>query len=706
MKVLLCGHRSFAARGLLAALRNAGHDVTCFSRGPLGRQGNVVTGPIDGIAENPCLTGPFDTVVNYILLKDEPPAANVAFVERLIRLCTDAGVRHLVHLSSISSYAASVTHVTEDAPTEEVPERKGPYGSLKVATDHAILKGLPQGMKLSLVRPGFVLGPGLVNPIVGTAARLPWNRLLLIGNARSTIPIVARDTVNEAIVRLVGDPPEAPREVVLLAAPNSPTRRDFLDACCSRLGAGRGVTTLPVPAWYVIAVGAECAARVLGQGQMKPYSKLVGRLPNQTFDATRSAERLKMDLATDWPSLLTRSMDAQDPAIPIPQPPAGPIRLTAGRVSFIGFGRIVRQKHLPSLRKHGFAGEICAYDLHPADDVDGVPVRALTSTNRPFDSDLTIVATPGPAHVDAIEHLASAGGPVLVEKPLAYQPEDLAAWLRFAAARDAPVFVCHNYRYKENVLRMMAHLRAYNPGRLRHVTLSFRSPPVANDSATWLRNERRARTLLMDYALHFVDIACMFGAEPWRVDTARHELNQNGETSVIEAHLSGTYSVNLLLRQGFGPRATRVTFEFENHTTNLGFFPDTFTAKMADDNPWQYKEEARSSRKATVRKVLDKLTSRDADQSHARVIAGAAQADGTGIADLRVERLAPFYEVLFDLAERVYGDGSNDDSHRSRSTSPTTADVSVSPTADERPVVAVDPEAGEAAAARSGQARG
>src|SRR5437868_12837631 len=98
MKVLLLGHRSFVAQGLPEALKAAGHDVTCFSRGPIERRDGVVTGPIDRMWENPHLSDGFDTVVNYIVLKDDGVETNVAFIEALLRFCRERNGPHLIHM--------------------------------------------------------------------------------------------------------------------------------------------------------------------------------------------------------------------------------------------------------------------------------------------------------------------------------------------------------------------------------------------------------------------------------------------------------------------------------------------------------------------------------------------------------------------------------------------------------------------------------
>jgi nucleoside-diphosphate-sugar epimerase len=638
---------------LISSLERAGHQVTAFSRGPVATSDNVVTGPVDQIHDNPHLDQPFDTVINYIVLKDETVEPNVLFMESLLEFCRRRAIKHLIHISSISSYKASETNVTEDAADETEPTKKGPYGALKVAQDQCVIKGTPAGTAVTLVRPGFVLGSGLMNPIIGTAARLPWNKLLVIGNARSEIPVTTRELVNEAVTKLVSSPPTTQREVVMLASPDSPTRHEFLQACCKLLGTSTGVTQAPVPIWWMVAVGSEVAARMLGQGKLKPFSKLAARLPKLRFNPAKSMQRLGMDLRCDWEKTLQESLDGQERNFELPYRATNlPAQCKAANITFLGFGRIVRQKHLPALKKMNFTGNVRACDLRAA-EVDGVQVEAIEGATM-GKADLFVVASPGPAHVKAIEPLREAEGPVLIEKPLCYGPEELESFKAFAASRSTPVYVCHNYRYKSNVAQMMAFLQRYNPGRLRHASVDFQSPPVAADSAAWMRNERRARTLLLDYSLHFMDLACMFGTDRWSLDGVRHTINPSGETNLIEGRLTGPYSVSFLLRQGFAPRRARVVFDFQNYSVMLRFFPDTFVPYLSDDNGSLYKMEAKASRRATVTKIADKILNRDSDLSHASVIAAAASG-GPNLESITIPKLTAFYQVLFEIERSVYG---------------------------------------------------
>ncbi len=654
LRVLVCGHRSFAASGLVERLRAAGHDALGFTRGPVGRNGVEVTGPVDRLHENPHLPGPVDAVVNYVLLKDEDIARNVVFLDSLLEFCRTRHVRHLVHISSISSVRATVTRVTEESPTEENPARKGAYGSLKVATDLHLLRKAPGDLGLSLVRPGFILGPGLTDPIVGMAARLPDNRLLILGQARNVVPLTTREAVSDAVRRIVEKGPPEGRRTYLLADTNSPTRLEWIRGCCTLIGAGTGAVHAPVALWLTAAAGGAVVSSALRMG-IKPWKIIRGVCRKQRFDSSATARALDMDLSVDWRRELAGSMDNQTPDWRAPHRPVPPGSISARRINILGFGGIVRQKHLPALKRLGFSGAIEAWDVRAgADPKTGQRLHAIGETPL-SDADLHIVASPGPAHREAVPLLRAVAGPILVEKPVSYSAEELDEWLALDASRPGKVFALHNYRFKSNVSAMLAHLERFNAGRLHHVDVTFQSPPVSRD-VPWRRAERRARTLLMDYALHFLDLACMFGTGPWKLGQARHECNRSDQTSLIEGTMvSGTYGVSFLLRQGFMPRRCRLFYTFENYGVSLSFFPDTFVPHQTFDSWTLHRREARRNFRATLGKVADKLSGRDRDPSHAWAI-GAALGHADLAPSIALDRLAAFYRAAFRLAGAVYGD--------------------------------------------------
>ncbi len=653
-KILLCGHTSFSARGLVAKLEAAGHTVVCFGRGPVARNGQVVTGPVDRIDENPHLEEPFDTLVNFLLLKDADVEANVDYVKALARFCDKRCVPHLIHISSISVYKSSPFTLTEESEVEEDPEKKGAYGSLKVATDTWLRQHPVPGTKLTLLRPGFILGEGLVDPIVGSGARLPSNHLLCLGNGSCEMPMFSRDLLHRTVERVLERFSRQGPEIFLLVNPRSPTRREFMQACCEEIGCGAGAIGLPVWLWRLAGAGGELVSRVIGQKQMKVYSKIDSICRYARFDSSRTQDLLGIDYGFDWREKLRSCFEFQDgPVVTPPGPAEGPSKTNIGRIVILGNGRIVKQRHLPSLAKLGLSQRVTRYDVRGYEE-DGQRIHSIDTDPLPKEA-AWIVATPGPVHQGAIGQLASVKGPVLIEKPLCYRSKELNDWLAFAENRIDPVLVCHNYRCKKNVRRMIDLLSRCNPGKLLSVSVLFQSPPVSQETAVWARDEVKARTLLMDYGLHFLDVACQFSGGPWDVKHVRHRRNVHGQTDWIHGAAASEDGCELTfdLRQGFLPRKARVEFVFQNYNAILGFFPDTFYVQMSPESFGHFGQAASDNMRETGWKVWEKLSGRLQDDSHQELFRGFLEAPSDSA--VTVERLEPFYRMLMEIGDRVYG---------------------------------------------------
>jgi nucleoside-diphosphate-sugar epimerase len=654
-KVLLCGHRSFASQGVRARLEEQGHEVLTFSRGPLVREGRQITGPVRELAENPYLDEPFDTVINYIQLHRESVEDNEDYIEGLLRFCGSRKVKHLIHISSCSAYKNKAMFVDENAPVETDPSKKGAYAAVKAAQENVIKRERPKDLKVSIVRPGLILANGMGGFMGGIGIRLPWNSILGLGHADSQLPLVTREAVNASVLELVNNPPEEDVESLLLADTHSPTRKEYIEYCREVMGAGTKIHFFPVPLWLTAAFCAGAVTRLIGKGDFGIYGKASSVCRFQRFDASRSEKRLGIDFSADWKQELYRVFDNQEPNFKIP--PLDPELRSftpARRINYVGFGRIVKMRHLPALKQIGFNGDLKAYDLNAGRDATGIMVHSIENSQLES-ADLTVVCTPGPAHTEAIARLRNVSGPVLVEKPLCYNENEMEQWLNFSRCREHPVMVCHNTRYKANVLRMFAHLRKYNPGKLHHVSAIFQSGPVNKDSAAWLRDERGSRTLLHDYGMHRVDLMCIFGKGKPCLEFCRYELNQQGETSLIEGMARfENHTISFLFRQGLNQRKDRFVFTFQNYSVSLGFYPDTFVPQMADDNFGLSWLETWNALGGTILKARDKLLGTNSDHSHAHVIQAAISNDPDH--QLTVEKLIPIYDLLSQISRVVYGE--------------------------------------------------
>lgn len=228
MKVLICGHRSYAARNFKDKLEKAGHEVWCFSRGTVKESYHVVTGSVMEMDKNPFLKAiSIDIVVNFILLDGQPVEDNLKYIDALCKWCELVGVKRLVHMSSISVLPNSVSQVNEETPIDSNPELKGKYGAVKVAVDNKLLQWEKQsGIQVVLVRPGFITARDKKNALAGIAKILPGGFAVLMGNAKSTLPLIDRDELQRGLQNAIEA--EMPLKVYLMVGNGDNTKVGYL----------------------------------------------------------------------------------------------------------------------------------------------------------------------------------------------------------------------------------------------------------------------------------------------------------------------------------------------------------------------------------------------------------------------------------------------------------------------------------------------
>lgn len=202
-KILILGARSFVASGLLNKLESLGYTVHDFSRGTERRNENHIFGNYADIANNRLLDSTYDAAINFAVLKDKSVSDNVDYIKSLIEFCKTHGVKKLIHFSSIMAYNYQLKEVNENTPIESLAEtyKKG-YGELKIATDQYLLSikdTLP--FETILVRPGYVLADNRACPFI---KKLPLGFCVIKGNKKSKQPIVKREDIHKALLKIIG----------------------------------------------------------------------------------------------------------------------------------------------------------------------------------------------------------------------------------------------------------------------------------------------------------------------------------------------------------------------------------------------------------------------------------------------------------------------------------------------------------------------
>ena len=192
-KILICGATSFVAKGFKELIIQQGFDVDTFGR----KDGSYLE-----IDKNPILADSYEAVVNFAVLKDQSIEDNVSYMKSLVDMCKQKQVKKLIHFSSIMVYSYHLGKLDENSPIDTVANTmmEG-YGKIKIACDeflNSIKQSLP--FEVVMVRPGYVLADNRPAPFI---KRLPCGVSVILGNKKSRQPIVKREDIHLALLKII-----------------------------------------------------------------------------------------------------------------------------------------------------------------------------------------------------------------------------------------------------------------------------------------------------------------------------------------------------------------------------------------------------------------------------------------------------------------------------------------------------------------------
>lgn len=192
-KILICGATSFVAKGFKELLIQQGFDVDTFGR----KDGSYLE-----IDKNPLLADSYEAVVNFAVLKDQNIEDNVSYMKSLVEMCKQKQVKKLIHFSSIMVYSYHLGKLDENSPIDTVANTmmEG-YGKIKIACDeflNSVKQSLP--FEVVMVRPGYVLADNRPAPFI---KRLPCGVSVILGNKKSRQPIVKREDIHLALLKII-----------------------------------------------------------------------------------------------------------------------------------------------------------------------------------------------------------------------------------------------------------------------------------------------------------------------------------------------------------------------------------------------------------------------------------------------------------------------------------------------------------------------
>lgn len=301
-RVLITGAGGFTGVPLALALSAAGHRVTGLVRSrdriaTLERAGvTTVAGDIrdPGVVRE--ATEGIDTVYHLAAAfrragvpDSEYHEVNVDATRRLVEFSAAAGVRRIVHCSSVGVHGS----VSEEAPaTEDAPfHPEDIYQESKLEGEQIALQTADRvGVPLTVVRPGPIYGPGdkRLYKLIGGVAR---KRFRLLGDGSPHFQMVYVDDLIAGF-RLAAEAPIAAGRTYILAGDEAPTLKELVLEIAGLADVAAPRFRLPV--WPFWLAGALCEAVCVPLGIEPPIFRRRVKFftSNRWFDISRARNEL------------------------------------------------------------------------------------------------------------------------------------------------------------------------------------------------------------------------------------------------------------------------------------------------------------------------------------------------------------------------------------------------------------------------------
>jgi dihydroflavonol-4-reductase len=233
---------------------------------------------------------------------------NVEAAHGLVEACARAGVRRLVHVSTVGIYGhVSDPPAREDAPTApgNVYERTKLEGEIVVGRAAAAA-----GLELIVIRPAWVYGPGC--PRMSKLLRsVKGGRFVYVGEGRNLRhPLYISDAV-EALLLAADAPAELSGRAYVIAGPRYMELRELIETCARVLGVRPPRLRMPREAAEALGRAAEVAWGAAGREPPFSRRSLVFFENDNAFDITAARRDLGFGPQVDLVEGLHRMVEDQ-----------------------------------------------------------------------------------------------------------------------------------------------------------------------------------------------------------------------------------------------------------------------------------------------------------------------------------------------------------------------------------------------------------
>jgi nucleoside-diphosphate-sugar epimerase len=232
-------------------LELAGVDVQRGDVGDRAALERAVSG-VDRVLHCAARMGPWGPAGEYA-------RTNVRAVQMLVETALAAGVKRIVHVSSITVHGNDLHGAGDE--TTPLREEPNPYSRSKFAGERVIAHMIRQhGAPVTVVRPGWIYGPRDHASFARLARRIEQRKVMMVGSGENHLPLIyVRDAARGVLLASEADVAEGRCYVLVNDEPV--TQRDFLTAIAEEIGAPPPTRRIP----YTLAVWIGAVAERLGQ---------------------------------------------------------------------------------------------------------------------------------------------------------------------------------------------------------------------------------------------------------------------------------------------------------------------------------------------------------------------------------------------------------------------------------------------------------
>lgn len=234
---------------------------------------------------------------------------SIRATDRLLRVAADAGVRGVVHVSSLAVLASSPPRkpLDEGSPLEVARDRCGPYVWGKLESERiASALGSELGLDVKIVRPGAIIDDNRFEPPGRLGKRL-GNVFVAVGPKRAKLGAVDVDSAGRAIAWMAMHVADAPA-VINLLTPELPSRRELV-VRLRRANPDISVVWLPRILVQLLSWFALPLQRLLRPGT--PPIDIARAFSSQSYDTRRAAA-----LTRAVNESFSQGAEAQEPEAP------------------------------------------------------------------------------------------------------------------------------------------------------------------------------------------------------------------------------------------------------------------------------------------------------------------------------------------------------------------------------------------------------